>query len=252
MEAMIHFRRISMWCLMLLIWGCQDDVVASRDMAWVVDEDMSDVDQPAGLDASDLKDSAEEMDIQPLPDMPGPDMMAPVCAPLDVEQCITQQLTLWDPSCENELGVFFDGAACRPAQGCACEDGTCPAFDSMEACARTCGQEGQCAQDVMPWGTYSIDMCVTVTCQEGIAVCYNSEQDPTDVINQRFPGRPGFQCSPPEANSICESELELDCSQQWCCYGPPEDGFEARTELQALCGASLYPEVLGITCINLD
>jgi hypothetical protein len=246
--------RFMLTCIPLFLsMGCQDDVVISQDRAWVILDDMAGLDMKEELDGSRIQDASQkDMSPEPVVDMPIMDMES-MCPTREVDACVTQTQALWDQGCDDDLGVFFDGKACRPAQGCACEGDGCPTFfDSVESCARTCGQEGQCAQDVMPWGKYSADMYIPVTCQEGIAVCYDSEQDPTAVINQRFAKRIGFECSPPEASSICEFRLELGCSQQWCCYGPPEDGVEERAELQELCGGSLYPEVLGITCINLE
>ena len=107
--------------------------------------------------------------------------------------------------------------------------------------------------DVLPWITRdTLNACNIRSCTDGIAVCVDGNEDPTERLNQRLMGSRNFICHPPAPNSICEFKLELDCSQSWCCTSQPDDGIEERPELEQLCGLSLYPDVRGVTCIQLE
>ncbi|MFB6372818.1 MAG: hypothetical protein ABEN55_06835, partial [Bradymonadaceae bacterium] len=51
--------------------------------------------------------------------------------------------------CGNTAGAVFDGTRCVDVSGCECDSGRCPAFDSVEECARQCGRAGECRAERM-------------------------------------------------------------------------------------------------------
>lgn len=245
------FMTFALGCLWLS--GCQDDIRTEPDAsAWRVSSDMNtpgdmhtleDIpDVPIPGDASTPEEDMGEADT----DLSCPEVPRGLCR--------TQDAVAWAGECEDTIGAFFDGTRCHQAVGCPCEPpGDCPAFDSMEACTTACGKAGMCNADVLPWITSdTLEACTIRTCTEGIAVCVQGDEDPTERVNRKLAASRDFFCQPPAPNSICEFGLALDCSQSWCCTSQPDDGIEERPQLEQLCGLSLFPDVLGVTCIRLE
>jgi hypothetical protein len=157
--------------------------------------------------------------------------------------------------CATSIGVVFDGTGCVAVSGCPCDGEDCPAFDTLEECAKSCGAEGWCQMDRAPvLHPYQPErtVCADWNCQaEGTGVCVSATTNPEQRMRD-ITSYLSVQCF--DSIDICAATVRVprgaNCVDgDWCCVfsGGQNKGFR-----EDFCRVSLLPDVRQGGCMWLE
>ncbi len=137
-------------------------------------------------------------------------------------------------TCDAIIGWAFDGQECVLLSGCGCESDCDLFYETLDECATTCADAGECNPDKFIGAGIKENPFVQGDGCDEVDVC--TPQSLHDAVMALFPGM--FTC---EGNGFpCEGDGK--CTVQW--------QGEVDAELwKQLCAASLVPDLETIACV---
>lgn len=185
-------------------------------------------------------------DIQPVPEA-----YQRNCNDVKPNKCEVQTQTTFG-DCGIFIGAVFDGTQCVEAYGCrGCQGDSCPLFESVEACSKSCASAGWCQSS--KFNLLQPAQCHDLYCEEYMAVCVSSKTDPTPLMAPFGQNQQAAYCRKDSPSRACEFAAIL-CREkdQWCCTFRRNSTFISPEEYTQVCQLTLQPQVSGIGCSYLN
>ena len=153
--------------------------------------------------------------------------------------------------CDERSGAVFDGAECVSVRGCPCSGDRCPAFDSVGACASTCGRAGWCQYARMPdTPPDEPPTCEGGRCGEELAFCMDGSEEQEELLRSLLPSFNSVECGRyPEFGGCWYVGEESRCREgELCCTF--DYGFDFKPdEFAQFCRVSLLPNARKPNCL---
>ncbi len=158
--------------------------------------------------------------------------------------------------CNQPLGFVFDGRRCVAVRGCPCTDDNCPAFETLEDCAKSCVADGWYQPENMPvTGPGQTASCPGAFCSGQVAFCSTAASDPTAQLDALMPAF-DIHCVIQEEAGVCDlahAPPRGDCAPtDWCCTLRKNNNALSESEYRQLCRMSLLPDVKPGGCYELE